>query len=590
MDTVTITINGRQVDVPPGTTVLNAARQAGIDIPTLCHFPSLIPIGACRLCLVEVKGQRNPQPACTFPVTQGMEVQTDTPRLYEMRKFILSMLFSERNHFCPYCELSGSCELQDLGYRFGLDHFLFETYTKPFPLDASHRHLVIDHNRCVLCARCIRACSEIAANHTLGLGNRGAATLISCDADAPWGESTCVSCGTCAQVCPTGAIIDRRSSYMGRNRQLDRVASACNRCSVVCAMKVAVRGGRVVRIESDWEAPVNGGLLCERGRFEPLHDERERVTEPMIRREGRLMAATWDDALEAAAEKLRGAGGADLGVAVSGDATNEALYTAAKLFREDLGASYLGLLNRNVPKLSGRSGTLADLATSDLVIVVGVDLMKEMPVAAYLSKRAVDKGARLIVVDDGDNGLAPFASLTVPTSDIASAVAAAAAAGRPVVLHGGVTGETAEALKKIADKASFIAMQPGVNAFAATALGFNGDGRAAGTKVLYMILGEQTVGQVIPGQFTIVQAAFRSPAVEGADIVLPSAVWSERAGSLTSTDGRILKADKAVEPAGSAKADWEILALLAQKMGKKSLSFDETSQAALIEIKGKEKA
>jgi formate dehydrogenase major subunit len=168
MTMANITINGQKISAKAGITVLQAAREAGIDIPTLCDHPALSPVGACRMCIVEIKGQRALQTSCTFPVIEGMEIQTDSKMVTDARKLVLDMIFSERNHFCPYCEMSGSCELQDLGYRYHVDHWVFSTYTKAFPLDATHKYYLMEHNRCVLCGRCIRACDELVANHTLG--------------------------------------------------------------------------------------------------------------------------------------------------------------------------------------------------------------------------------------------------------------------------------------------------------------------------------------------------------------------------------------------------------------------------------------
>ena len=308
MEMANLTINGQAISAPVGSTILQAAKQGGIDIPTLCNHPALRPVGACRICVVEVKGQRVLQTACTFPITEGMEVQTESPRVVGARKLVIDLLFSERNHYCPFCEASGSCELQSLGYRYRLDHWAFPTYLKPFPVDASHRFLLMDHNRCILCARCIRACGEIVANHTLGLKQRGAKSLIQCDVGIPWRDSTCIVCGTCAQICPTGTLTDKRSAYGGRNAQMEYTESTCSQCSVGCGMKIVTRNGSVQRIEGDWDAAINGGLLCQQGRFAPLFDERERVTVPLLKRNGRLETADWDEALRAVAERIGGKG------------------------------------------------------------------------------------------------------------------------------------------------------------------------------------------------------------------------------------------------------------------------------------------
>jgi len=212
--------------------VEEAAQSAGIDVPTLCHHPALTAWGACRMCLVEVKGVRGLQASCTSPVADGMEVQTESDAAVEVRKFVLELLFAERNHYCMFCQMSGDCELQDMAYRYGLDHF---TYPRPYdklPLDASRKYFIMDHNRCILCMRCVRACSEITANHTLNVRERGSKSMIMADLNVPFGESTCVECGSCLQVCPTGALIDARSAYGGREKDVTHTETTCMQCSI----------------------------------------------------------------------------------------------------------------------------------------------------------------------------------------------------------------------------------------------------------------------------------------------------------------------------------------------------------------------
>ncbi len=589
MEMAKITINGQAVSAPAGITILQAARQAKIDIPTLCDHPALRPAGSCRICVVEVKGQRVLQTACTFPITSGMEILTESPRVVGARKLILDLLFSERNHYCPYCEMSGSCELQSLGYRYGINHWVYPTYLNAFPVDASHRYLLMEHNRCVLCGRCFRACGELVANHTLGLRQRGARSMIHADLGLPWGESTCVSCGTCAQVCPTGTLIDKRSAYMGRNAQMRYVESACSQCSVGCGMKVVTRNDSVLRLEGDWDTKVSGGLLCQKGRFAPLYDSRERVLRPLVRRDGSQEAAGWEEALRAAAEGLRG-GKRDLGVLASSNATTEALYLTGRLFKETLKAGRIGLLNPAVSEALGKpEGSLADLAGSDLILLAGADPLRDQPVVAFLIKRAVDGGARLVLVGGGEaNGLAPFASMTLTMDGLDQAVQMAERAANPVVLYGAAVPEgAAGALKRLQKKAAFIALEPGVNTRAAKTFGLAGTLQPSGIKALYLLLGEEAgegaelAGNIDKDAFVVVQSCFVSPLTRRADVVLPMAIWSERSGSLTNTEGRTLQVQRAVDPAGEAKPDWEILALLAERLGVKVGASLEDVAAAL---------
>ena len=594
MAKIRVIINGWEVLAPLGATILEAASQVGITIPTLCHHRALMPIGACRICVVDIKGQRNLQAACAFPISEGMEIETESPRVVSARKLILDMVFSERNHYCPFCEISGDCELQNLGYRYGIDHWVYPTYTQAFPLDATRKYFVMEQNRCVLCQRCARACGELVANHTLGLRERGAKTMIHADANLPFGESTCISCGTCLQVCPTGSLVDRRSSFMGRGDQTERVKSICNKCSVGCGMQIVTRGGNVLRIEGDWDASVNSGLLCKNGRFDPLYDERTRITQPMLRRKGKLEPASWNDAIKAIAKRLDDTEAKEIALLVSGDATNEALYLAGRLFQKELRSKNVGLISGAAPEWIGKKpGTFHDLIGSDMILLVGANPAKDQPVASFLVKRLVDKGMRLVVVDDGENGLAPFAETTLKLADIGKAIEIADAVDTVTVLYGtGLTEKAARTLKKLGKKARFVALEPGVNTRAAVSFGMNNGFKAAAAKVLYVLLGEQELGgsdvlkKAGDDAFVIAQACYASALTDRADVVLPSAIWSERSGSLTNTEGCIQMANRAVEPAGEAKPDWEILSLLADKLGKKlGASFDDISARAAKELK-----
>ncbi|MBM4271013.1 MAG: 2Fe-2S iron-sulfur cluster binding domain-containing protein [Deltaproteobacteria bacterium] len=594
MEMVNITINGQKISAPAGITILKAAQQAGIDIPTLCNHPALSPTGACRVCVVEVEGQRTLITACTFPITDGLVIQTESPQVVKARKFILDMLFSERNHFCMYCQMSGDCELQNLGYRYGIDHWVFPTYTKGFPVDATRKYFLMEHNRCVLCGRCERACGTLVANHTLGLRNRGAKSMIHADANLTFGDSSCVSCGTCLQVCPTGALCDKRSAFMGRDEQTQHVKTTCSHCSVGCAMEIVTRGGNVMKILGDWDGAVNGGVLCQHGRFDPLYDERTRITSPLIRQKGKLVPANWDEALQVVAKRLGKADAKSIGVLASSNVTNEALYLLDKLFSKEMKVANVGLLNRAAPRLFEKpQGSLADIEKSDVILVVGADPVKDQPVASFLVKRTVDRGGRLIVVDGEDNGLAPFAYMHLPMADTGKAVEIAGRANNPVILYGtGAPEKTVNALKKLQGKAAFVALEQGTNTRAAVAFGFANGFKPSAVKTLFLLLGEQdgigveALEGIGKGAFIVVQASFASPLTEQADVVLPMAIWSERSGSLTNTEGRVQKVSKAVEPEGEAKADWEIISLLAEKMDKKlGASLEELSARATQNIK-----
>jgi formate dehydrogenase major subunit len=420
---VNVTIDGKSVEVPDGTTVLRAAEMAGVTIPTLCDHKHLLPYGGCRLCVVEVEGARTLQPSCTLPVSKNMVVRTDTPKVREARKFVLTLLFSERNHFCMYCQMSGGdCELQNAAYAEDMTNWLLPPNWTPYPMDASHKHFVFDNNRCILCRRCVRACGELVGNFTLGVQERGADTLIIADLGTPLGESTCVSCGTCVQVCPTGALIDRASAYRGREKDVEHIKSTCVGCSVGCGVSLVVRNNRLVRIEGDWEAAVNGGILCEVGRFLPLADERERIMTPLVRTNGALKAATWDEALNrisAGLKPLAGRKGDGVAALASTRLPAEALYLFNQLFATDLGSDMVTSIEEGlttaqagaVAQAAGQpfEGDLEALKGADCVVTIGVDLVENHQVAGFFVKRARPDGVKLIVIDPSENGLQSLA-------------------------------------------------------------------------------------------------------------------------------------------------------------------------------------
>jgi formate dehydrogenase major subunit len=614
---IQLTIDDKLIEVPEGTTVLRAAELAGIHIPTLCDHPELTPTGGCRLCMVEIDGFRGPTTSCTLPAAQGMVVHTDTPALKQSRQFILTMLFSERNHFCPFCEASGGdCELQNAAYAQGMTHWEYQPGWKPFPLDASHPDIIIDHNRCILCRRCIRACDELVGVSTLGTAQRGAHTMLVADTGAPLGESTCVSCGMCVQVCPTGAIIDRSSAYLGHDAQLTHTRTICLGCSVGCGIVAQTRDNRLVSIDGDWDSPVNEGLTCRLGRFDPLHEERTRIQQPLIRKNGALQPASWDEALDAAAKLLQPAPGRTAAVAAvaSTRLSAESLGSFKAIFQVGLNSDVVTTVEDGLPTawqaaLAAENGArcegdLSCLDTADCVLLVGANPTDRHAVLSFKIKRRLGDGLRLIVVDPKPGYMADLADRVLQPApggdaEILSDLELAVAAGRVgsptaleqaaemlrsarqvLILYGkGITAqETPDALKALQTLAArlpgaaLLSVKGEANSLAASQFGLDRRFETNGHEVVYLALGDDYPNQRLLGNLRqapacIVQTAYASEATEMAEVVLPVGTWAEQSGHYLNLDGRLQKAEQFLNAPEGVRSNRDALHALAARLG-----------------------
>jgi NADP-reducing hydrogenase subunit HndD len=342
MDKSTFTLNGMEAVFKPGQTILEAARNAGIDIPTLCHLKEAASTGSCRICLVEVKGARSLLAACSTPVTPGMDVLTHSDRVQQTRKLIIELLLSSGQHNCIMCEANGACRLQDLAYEHQITEMKFIPKENFYPTEAENPLIVRDFSRCILCGRCVQACNEVVVNRAISVGYRGSKSKICAGGDRPYHDkefSECVFCGQCVEVCPVGALTEKKAKGMGRPWETQKIRTTCPYCGVGCQQLLHVKNGRIAKITAVEGAEPNQGRLCVKGRFgyDFLYSA-ERLKTPLIRQgNGEFREASWDEALDLVVAKFKGIiekQGPDAVAGVScARSINEDSYQMQKLFR-----------------------------------------------------------------------------------------------------------------------------------------------------------------------------------------------------------------------------------------------------------------
>jgi len=337
--TIQATINGRTVTVPAGTSILDAAGRLDIDIPTLCHHPTLKPAATCRLCVVEVEGQPDLLCACDTELSDGMVLQTESKTVVEARKLVLDRILSDHPLGCITCEQSGDCVLQDHCYRYGVEESSLPGGVRELPITDDNPMIERDMNKCILCGKCERVCDEIQVSNAIDFIERESDDQVTASFDKPVDLELCRYCGQCVDICPVGAITNKQ--FKGtRIWKREKVRTTCPFCGVGCNFDLNVANDKVIGVTAAYDAPVNQGSLCVKGRFHTdLIYSKERITAPMIQENGVWREATWDEALSLTAKRLleiRGEGNLAVGVLSSARCTNEENYLLQRLTRAGL--------------------------------------------------------------------------------------------------------------------------------------------------------------------------------------------------------------------------------------------------------------
>ncbi len=446
-DEITLTIDGQKISAKLGQTVIQAAMDAGIYVPYLCYWPGMKPYGACRMCAVEVEGQRGTPTSCTLPAADGMVVKTNTSVAQDLREGILDLLLSEHPHGCLTCHRIELCGPQDVCLRHVRvtdrcvvcpknercelkDTVRYVNVNLESPLSYHYRNLPVetkdpfydrDYNLCIVCARCVRVCEEIRGDDAICLIDRSGTALVGTSRGTSLLESGCEFCGACVDLCPVGALVERDYKW---EKSVREVNTTCPHCPVGCQVNLEVDSrNRVIRSLGDWSAEANSGQLCFKGKFGmEFVNRKERLTTPLIRRHGMLEEATWTEVMDVLLQRLPSYKNGEFSMLVTPRATNEEFYSAQKFTRSVMASNNIDVPCNGYPEQSlalkeifgtiGSTGTVRDLENAGCALVVNSNITEENNVAAIPLKKGHKAGTlKLIVIDTREVELTRYADL-----------------------------------------------------------------------------------------------------------------------------------------------------------------------------------
>ncbi len=426
METITITLNGREVSGQPGMTILDLARESGIEVPTLCHSPHLDPIGACRICIVEDERSGALVASCVTPIAPGMIINTQSPRVQERRKTIIKLLLASHPDSCLVCDKGNRCQLRKIASDMGVGLVDFQRIPQLASIREVNPFIERDLSKCILCAKCIRACQELVGEGAIDYLGRGFISKPATFGDLPLENSECTFCGTCVALCPTGAIMEKEKTYTGTTKAI--VHTVCPYCGCGCGICLEVKGNRLVRVRPNEDSPLNKSTLCVKGSYgcDFVHSQ-DRLSDPLVKVNGDFKVVSWDEALGLVAEGFKRIkevyGSNSLAVFGSSKCTNEENYLLQRFARCVLGTNnidnsirlYNAVTQIGLWETIGCRGTTSSidrLERSDVILLIGANPTSSLPLVGYAIKRAVKRqGAKLLVIDPRETKLVSWAHL-----------------------------------------------------------------------------------------------------------------------------------------------------------------------------------
>jgi len=597
-DPVKLTIDGREIQAAPGTLVIDAAKQNGIEVPAFCYYEGLTLQAACRMCLVEIEKTPKLQTACTVPVAEGMVVRTETPQVAQARKYMLEYLLTNHPLDCPVCDKGGECELQDMTFRYGVGESRFTEDKVHTPEKQFSPVVFFDAPRCILCYRCVRICDEGMGVGALGVINRGVVSEI---APNKGDHLECDECGACIDICPVGALTSGAYRYKTRPWEMTHVGTICTHCADGCKTTLGTRNDQIIRGNNRDRSGLNGEFLCIKGRYAfDFYDHPERLQAPLVRRNGKLEEVSWSEALTTVAakfnENLQAAG--SFGVIGSNHTTNEENFYLQKFARDVLKTNHIdhhrtGDVVTLLDALSGKKdklATVADLYDRKSVLIIGADLAVEHPLLSFqIRANYRHHQAHIYVVTPGPVREDHYSTVSVRGRDYASLTDKLKAEPELVILFDdSVKGNDVRKLVEFGESlgipVKYIPLVDYSNSRGAVDMGLTPEllpgyrptGRP-GMRVHEMIdadLGALWVVGANPfkngGQrkcgFLVVHDMFLTETAQEADVVLPAASAYEKNGSVTNVTGEVQRLKRGVNTMG-AKPDLEIMGFIAREMG-----------------------